>query len=71
MARNPSKTIGVSAKCSKCGNPLPLDGNGIPTSSIYMMGKWLCPDCKFGGSKNHLQTAGPKKAKDEGEGNSE
>lgn len=66
MAKKQPKAICVSAKCSKCGNPLPLDGNGIPTSSIYMMGKWLCPDCKFGGNKNHLQTAAPKKEKVEG-----
>jgi len=38
----------VSAyKCASCGQPLPVDERGVPVTSLYKMGRWLCPDCKY------------------------
>lgn len=63
MAKGTTFKAAVSAKCSRCGNPLPLDNNGIPSTSLWNMGNWFCPDCKFNFKKPDADAKGEGESK--------
>ena len=57
--------VSVSATCFYCGNTLPVDEHGIPTSSVYRgeIHAWFCPDCKFKALDMSLAVGNKKKEK--------
>ena len=57
--------VQFSATCYYCGNLLPVDERGFPTSSIYRgeIHAWFCPDCKFKRLDLSLAVGAKKKEK--------
>ena len=47
MAKNPNQQQVVVKKCENCGGFLPVNDRGMPATSVYFNGHWLCDKCKF------------------------
>ena len=47
MAKETGAQAVVLHKCEGCGQTLPVNDRGMPATSLYLNGHWLCPNCKY------------------------